>query len=149
MTLLQKNKKASFNYEILEKYTGGLSLFGFEVKAVKQNVGGSISEAYVKIKGDEVFLVGAHIPPYQPKNTPIEYDPYRERKILLSRKEIEELKKKVKESNLTIVPISLYNKGRKLKLQIAIARGKKKQDKRETLKKRTTEREVRREHKFR
>jgi len=142
MTLLQKNKKASFNYEILEKYTGGLSLFGFEVKAVKQNVGGSISEAYVKIKGDEVFLVGAHIPPYQPKNTPIEYDPYRERKILLSRKEIEELKKKVKESNLTIVPISLYNKGRYVKIDIALARGKKTVDKRQSIKKRDMERDL-------
>jgi SsrA-binding protein len=142
MTLLQKNKKASFNYEILEKYTGGLSLFGFEVKAVKQNVGGSISEAYVKIKGDEVFLVGAHIPPYQPKNTPVEYDPYRERKILLSRKEIEELKKKVKESNLTIVPISLYNKGRYVKIDIALARGKKTVDKRQSIKKRDMERDL-------
>ena len=142
MTLLQKNKKASFNYEILEKYTGGLSLFGFEVKAVKQNVGGSISEAYVKIKGDEVFLVGAHIPPYQPKNTPIEYDPYRERKILLSRKEIEELKKKVKESSLTIVPISLYNKGRYVKIDIALARGKKIVDKRQSIKKRDMERDL-------
>ena len=142
MTLLQKNKKASFNYEILEKYTGGLSLFGFEVKAVKQNVGGSISEAYVKIKGDEVFLVGAHIPPYQPKNTPVEYDPYRERKILLSRKEIEELKKKVKESSLTIVPISLYNKGRYVKIDIALARGKKIVDKRQSIKKRDMERDL-------
>jgi SsrA-binding protein len=142
MTLLQKNKKASFNYEILEKYTGGLSLFGFEVKAVKLGVGGSISEAYVKIKGDEVFLVGAHIPPYQPKNTPLEYDPYRERKILLSRKEIEELKKKVKESNLTIVPISLYNIGRYVKIDIALARGKKNVDKRQSIKKRDIERDL-------
>ena len=142
MTLLQKNKKASFNYEILEKYTGGISRYGFEVKAVKQNVGGSISEAYVKIKGDEVFLVGAHIPPYQPKNTPVEYDPYRERKILLSRKEIEELKKKVKESSLTIVPISLYNKGRYVKIDIALARGKKIVDKRQSIKKRDMERDL-------
>lgn len=142
MTLLQKNKKASFNYEILEKYTGGLSLFGFEVKAIKKNVGGSISEAYVKIKGDEIFLVGAHIPPYQPKNTPTEYDPYRERKILLSRKEIEELKKKVRESSLTIVPISLYNKGRYVKIDIALARGKKNVDKRQSIKKRDMERDL-------
>lgn len=142
MTLLQKNKKASFNYEILEKYTGGLSLFGFEVKAIKQSVGGSISEAYVKIKGEEVFLVGAHIPPYQPKNTPIEYDPYRERKILLGKKEIGELKKKVRESSLTIVPISLYNKGRYVKIDIALARGKKNVDKRQSIKKRDMERDL-------
>lgn len=142
MTLLQKNKKASFNYEILEKYTGGLSLFGFEVKAIKQNVGGSISEAYVKILGNEVFLVGAHIPPYQPKNTPEDYDPYRERKILLKQSEIEELQKKVKESNLTIVPISLYNKGRYIKIDIALARGKKIIDKRQSIKKRDIERDL-------
>lgn len=142
MTLLQKNKKASFNYEILEKYTGGLSLFGFEVKTIKQNVGGSISEAYVKILGNEVFLVGAHIPPYQPKNTPEDYNPYRERKILLKRSEIEELQKKVKESNLTIVPISLYNKGRYIKIDIALARGKKIIDKRQSIKKRDIERDL-------
>ncbi len=142
MTLLQKNKKASFNYEILEKYTGGLSLFGFEVKAIKQNVGGSISEAYVKILGNEVFLVGAHIPTYQPKNTPEDYNPYRERKILLKRSEIEELQKKMKESNLTIVPISLYNKGRYIKIDIALARGKKIIDKRQSIKKRDIERDL-------
>lgn len=142
MTLLQKNKKASFNYEILEKYTGGLSLFGFEVKTIKKQLGGSISEAYVKIQGDEVVLVGAHIPPYQPGNTPDDYNPYRERKILLKRKEIEELKKGIKESNLTIVPISLYNKGRYVKIDIALARGKKNIDKRQSIKKRDIERDL-------
>ena len=142
MTLLQKNRKASFNYEILEKYTGGLSLYGFEVKVIKNQLGGSISEAYIKIKDDEVVLVGAHIPPYQPKNTPDDYDPYRERKVLLKRKEIEELKKRIKESNLTIVPISLYNKGRYVKIDIALARGKKLVDKRQNIKKRDLERDL-------
>lgn len=142
MTLLQKNKKASFNYEILEKYTGGLSLYGFEVKTIKQQTGGSISEAYVKIQGNEVFLVGAHIPPYQPGNTPEDYNPYRERKILLKKNEIEELRKKIKESNLTIVPISLYNKGRYVKIDIALARGKKTIDKRQSIKKRDIERDL-------
>ncbi len=142
MTLLQKNKKASFNYEILEKYTGGLSLYGFEVKTIKQQTGGSISEAYVKIQGNEVFLVGAHIPPYQLNNTPEDYNPYRERKILLKKNEIEELQKKVKEANLTIVPISLYNKGRYVKIDIALARGKKTIDKRQSIKKRDIERDL-------
>jgi SsrA-binding protein len=142
MTLLGKNKKVGFNYEILEKFTGGLSLFGFEVKAIKTNTGGSLNEAYVKIKGDEIFLVGAHIPPYQPKNSPEDFDPYRERKILLKRSEIEELKKKTKEANLTIVPISLYNKGRYIKIDIAIARGKKLVDKRQSIKKRDIERDL-------
>jgi len=141
MTLLQKNRKASFNYEILDKYVGGLSLFGFEVKTIKAGQG-SISEAYVKIIGDEVYLVGAHIPPYQPKNTREDYDPYRERKILLKRKEIEELKKRIKEANLTIVPLSLYNKGRYVKVEIALARGKKLVDKRQNIKKRDVERDL-------
>ncbi len=141
MTLLQKNRKASFNYEILDKYVGGLSLFGFEVKTIKAGQG-SISEAYVKIIGDEVYLVGAHIPPYQPKNTREDYDPYRERKILLKRKEIEELQKRIKEANLTIVPLSLYNKGRYVKIEIALARGKKLVDKRQNIKKRDMERDL-------
>ncbi|MEZ4103191.1 MAG: SsrA-binding protein SmpB [Candidatus Paceibacterota bacterium] len=141
MTLLQKNRKASFNYEILDKYVGGLSLFGFEVKTIKAGQG-SISEAYVKIIGDELYLVGAHIPPYQPKNTREDYDPYRERKILLKRKEIEELKKRIKEANLTIVPISLYNKNRYVKVEIALARGKKIVDKRQNIKKRDIERDL-------
>lgn len=141
MTLLQKNRKASFNYEILDKYVGGLSLFGFEVKTIKAGQG-SISEAYVKMINDELYLVGAHIPPYQPKNTREDYDPYRERKILLKRKEIEELKKRIKEANLTIVPLSLYNKGRYVKVEIALARGKKLVDKRQNIKKRDMERDL-------
>lgn len=141
MTLLQKNRKASFNYEILDKYVAGISLFGFEVKTIKAGQG-SISEAYVKIIGDEVYLVGAHIPPYQPKNTREDYDPYRERKILLKRKEIEELQKRIKEANLTIVPLSLYNKGRYVKVEIALARGKKLVDKRQNIKKRDMERDL-------
>ncbi len=141
MTLLQKNRKASFNYEILDKYVAGISLFGFEVKTIKAGQG-SISEAYVKIIGDEVYLVGAHIPPYQPKNTREDYDPYRERKILLKRKEIEELQKRIKEANLTIVPIALYNKGRYVKVEIALARGKKLVDKRQNIKKRDMERDL-------
>ncbi|MDQ5901307.1 MAG: SsrA-binding protein [Patescibacteria group bacterium] len=141
MKTTQNNRKASFNYEILDKYTGGISLFGFEVKSIKEGKG-SINEAYIKVKGDEVFLVGAHIPPYQPKNTPEDYNPYRERKILLNKKEVLELKKRVQEANLTIVPISLYNKSRYIKIDIALARGKKTVDKRQSIKKRDIEREI-------
>ena len=136
------------NFETIEKFEAGISLRGFEVKSLKDHQG-SISESYVSIKDCKDYLMDAHIPAYQPKNTTEGFDPYQMRKLLLSKKQLVELADKVKKSNLTIMPISLYNKGRKLKLQIAIARGKKKQDKRETLKKRTTEREVRREHKFR
>lgn len=141
MTLLKKNRKASWNYDILEKYVGGLSLLGFEVKAVRLGHF-SINEAYVKIKGGEIWLTGAHIPPYQPKNTPDDYNPYRERKILLNKKELENLKKRIKEAGLTIIPVSLYNKNRFIKLEIALARGKKKADKRESIKKRDIERDL-------
>jgi SsrA-binding protein len=141
MTLLKKNRKASFNYEILEKYVGGLSLLGFEVKSVRMGHG-SIAESYVKIKDGEIWLTGAHIPPYQPKNTPDGYDSYRERKILLNKKEIDQLVKRSKEAGLTIVPLSLYNKGRYVKVDIALARGKKKIDKRQNIKKRDTERDI-------
>ena len=141
MTLLGNKRKASFNYDILDTYTGGLSLLGFEVKSVK-NGQSSIGEAYIKVRGDELFLVGAHIPPYQSKNTPDTYDPYRERKILLNKKEILELKRKTKETNLTIVPISLYNKGRYVKIDLAVARGKKTIDKRQSIKKRDIERDL-------
>lgn len=141
MTLLGNKRKASFNYDILDKYVGGIELLGFEVKSIK-NGQGSLGESYIRIKGDEVFLIGAHIPPYQAKNTPESYDPYRERKILLTKKEIQELKKKTESQNLTIVPISLYNKGRYVKIEIALARGKKKTDKRETIKKRDLERDL-------
>lgn len=141
MTTLQKNRKARFNYEILDTYTGGIELLGFEVKSVKAGHG-SVSESYLKLRGGEVFLVGAHIPPYQPKNTADDYNPYRERRVLLTRKEIEEIKKKMQSANLTLVPISLYNKGRYVKVEIGLARGKKLTDKRQSIKKRDVERDL-------
>ena len=84
------------------------------------------------------------IPPYQPANTPKDYDPLRNRRLLLTKKEISSLLEEEKQKGLTIIPLSVYNKGRKLKLEIAVVRGKKKYDKRETIKKRDTDREIRR-----
>lgn len=135
------NSKARFDYELLERYTAGLELLGYEVKAVRA---GKISlrGSYISVRGGEVFLLGADIAPYQPKNMPKEYDPLRPRKLLLSKDEIKELEKAENTKGLTIVPLSVYNKGRFLKLDLAIARGKKKFDKRETVKKRDTEREI-------
>ena len=145
---LIRNKKATFNYEVLEKYEAGLSLRGFEVKAIRAGQG-SLFGSFVKIKNHEAFLTGAYIPPYQPANTPDDYDPYRDRKLLLSKKELQTLIGKQKEKGLTLIPISLYNKSRYIKLEMALARGKKKQDKREDIKRRDVEREIKREFKER
>ncbi len=139
-----ENRKARFNYEILEKYEAGIELLGVEVKSVR---GGqmSLEGAFVIVRGGEAYLINANIPPYQVKNTPKDYDPLRNRKILLTKKEISELAGNEKDKSLTIVPISVYNKSRKIKIEIAQVKGKKKFDKRETLKKRDTDREIRRE----
>lgn len=140
-----ENRKAHFNYEILEKYEAGIELLGTEVKSVR---GGrmSLEGSFIIVRGGEIFLINANIPSYQIKNSPKDYDPLRNRKLLLTKKEIAELAGKEK-SGLTIVPISVYNKGRKIKVEIALAKGKKKYDKRETIKKRETGREIRREMK--
>lgn len=145
MSLIQ-NKKARFNYEILEKYEAGIELLGFEVKSIRAGQG-SLEGAHVTIRGGEAFVTSMNIPPYQPKNTPKEYEPERVRRLLLTKKEIEKLAEAEAQKGLTIVPISVYNKGSKIKIEIAIVKGKKKFDKRETIKKRDTDREIRREMK--
>jgi SsrA-binding protein len=103
-----------------------------------------LAGSYVSIRGAEAFLLGSEIAPYQPKNMPEGYEPDRARKLLLSKEEIESLAKAEGTKGLTIVPIKLYNKGRFLKLDIAIARGKKQFDKRQAIKKRDTERDLKR-----
>lgn len=138
------NRKASFNFEISEKYTAGIELFGFEVKSIRKGQG-SLDGAYVTIRGVEAFLLNSFIPPFQEKNAPKEYDPNRTRKLLLTKKEILELGAIEKTKGLTIVPISVYNKGRVLKIDLGVGKGKKKFDKRETLKKEDTLRQTRRE----
>jgi len=148
MPTLIQNKKIYLNYEILEKFDAGLDLRGHEVKSLR-NKQGSLEGSHVRARGGEVFLVGAHIPPYQMANTPKDYDPYRTRKLLVTKKEIAEIAKAEGTKGLTIVPISLYTKGRHIKLSLGIARGKKKYDKRETLKKKDTRRDIERELKER
>ncbi len=148
MSHYAENRKVRFDFEILEKYESGIELLGTEVKSVR---GGTMSleGAFVIVRGGEIYLINANIPPYQAKNAPKDYDPLRNRKLLLTKKEIGELAGNEKNKSLTIVPISVYNKGRKIKVEIALVRGKKKFDKRETLKKRDTDREIRREMKER
>ncbi len=142
------NKKAEFNYEIKTKYAAGIELFGFEVKALKSG-SGSLEGSHVTVRGGETYIVNMFIPPYQVNNTPKDYDPRRNRKLLLNKAEIMELSNVEETKGLTIVPLSVYNKGGKLKLDIATAKGKKKFDKRETLKKRDSLREVARDLKDR
>ena len=144
--MLLANKKAHFNYEILEKLTAGVELLGFEVKALRDKLG-SLEGAYVTVRGGEAYLMNINIPPFQPANTPKNYDPLRNRKLLLTKKEIAILAATENKKGLTIVPISVYNHGRKIKIEIATVRGKKQFDKRETLKKRESDREIRREMK--
>jgi len=143
MALLLQNKKVKLDFEILETYEAGLDLQGFEVKALR-NKEGSLKGAHITVRGGEVYLIGATIPPYQQANTPKDYDPMRNRRLLLNKKEIATLSGLESQKGLTIVPISVYNKGRHIKIEIAVARGKKKYDKREDLKKRSAKRDIER-----
>ena len=143
MSLLS-NKKVYFNYDITETLVAGVELFGFEVKSLRKGQG-SLEGSYVTVRGNEAYLVGSFIPPFQENNTPKDYDPRRNRRLLLTKMEITRLKDIESTKGLTIVPLSVYNKGRVLKLDLGIGKGKKKFDKRQTTKKRETERETRRE----
>jgi len=143
---LIKNKKIHLNFEVLETFEAGMELFGYEVKSLRAKLG-SLEGSHVVIRGEEGFLVGASIPAFQVANTPENYDPERTRKLLLKEKEIGSLSRSEHQKGLTIVPISVYSKGRKLKLEIAVVRGKKKHDKRETLKTRTAKRDIEKEMK--
>ncbi len=143
MKILALNKRARYDYEILETFEAGLALYGFEVKSVK-NGHLSLQGAYVVIKGSEAYLLNATISPYQSKNTPSDYEPARSRKLLLHKKEIKYLIGKSQEKGLTLVPIQVYTKKDKIKLEFGVGRGKRKTDKRELIKKREAQREIER-----
>lgn len=145
MTLIE-NKKARFNFELLDTFEAGIELFGYEVKSLR-NKQGKLEGAHVIVRGGEAYLVGASIPAFQPANAPKSYDPSRTRRLLLSKKELDALLGAESKKGLTIVPISVYNSHGLLKLSLAIARGKKDVDKRETIKERDTKREMDREMK--
>jgi SsrA-binding protein len=148
MKVLSENKKAYFIYQILEKFEAGIALNGQEVKSIKLgriNLMGS----YVVIRNGEVYLVGANVPPYQPKNAPSDYDPQRSRKLLLRKKEIDYLFGKSQQKGLTMIPLKVYTNNGKIKLEFGIGRGRKKFDKREIIKKRETEKEMKKELKMR
>ena len=141
MPALLENKKAYFNYEILEKYEAGLELKGFEVKSLKSKRG-NIMGARVIIRGNEAHIVGMDILPYQPKTPPPDYEPQRTRKLLLHKKEISRLAGKAEERGLTVIPTKVYTTHCRIKIEIAVVRGKKRFEKREKIKKRDIEREI-------
>ena len=141
MVTFAENRKARFDYEILETFEAGLVLSGPEVKSIK-NGRMNLAGCYINIHDGELYLIGASIAPYQPKNQPADYDPARSRKLLLHKKEIMSLLGKIQQKGLTLVPLKVYNKGRRIKLEFAIVRGKKKYDKRAVISKRESERSI-------
>jgi len=136
------NRQARFNYEILEKVEAGIALMGTEVKSIREGKA-NIKEAYADIRDGEAWLIGAHISPYSHGNI-TNHESLRERKLLLNSLEIHRLQGKIMEKGLTIVPLRLYLKGRLIKLELGVGRGKKLGDKREDIKKRDQEREIER-----
>ncbi|OGZ19350.1 MAG: SsrA-binding protein [Candidatus Nealsonbacteria bacterium RIFCSPHIGHO2_01_FULL_38_55] len=148
MEIFSENKKAYFNYEIKEKFRAGVVLTGQEVKSIRL---GRISLAgsYVVFKDSQIYLIGAKIPAYQPKNASANYNPERPRKLLLNKSEINYLIGKSSEKGLTLIPIKVYTENAKIKLEFGIARGKKKYDKKETIRKREDQREIDNELKIR
>jgi SsrA-binding protein len=135
------NKRARFDFDILETFEAGLELLGTEVKSIRLGRA-KLDGSYVVVRGGEAFLVGASIPAFQPINTAKSYDPERSRRLLLSPKELALIHRQTEQAHLTAVPLALYNKGRHIKLEFALAKGKKQADKRESLKARDVKREI-------
>ena len=141
MTTIARNNQAKFDYELIQKYEAGLSLFGHEVKSIRTgNI--SLKGAFVTLKGEELFLTNALIPLYKHAGNIKEYDPNRSRKLLVKKIEIRSIIGKKKQAGLTLVPIRVYTKGKLIKIEFALARGKSKHDKRHSIKKRETDRSI-------
>ena len=140
MNLLE-HKKARLNYEVLEEFEAGFELLGPEVKALRAKLG-KLEGSHVVIRDGEAYLVGSSIPAYQPANMPKGYDPERTRKLLLTKAQIAQLAAFEGQKGLTIVPLTVYAKGRVLKVRVAAVRGRKQYDKRAVLKERDTKREM-------
>ncbi len=141
MPVLAKNKKAFFDYEILEKYEAGIVLSGAEVKAAKSGQI-KLTESFVAFQGETPFLTNAHISRYKKSNPNEPYDPTRSRQLLLHKKEIAHLIGKKSKEGLTIVPLSAYTARNMIKIELGLGRGKKKHDKRDKIKKRDTDRDI-------
>lgn len=142
MALIITNKKALFDYQSLERFEAGISLIGSEVKSIK-NGQASLKGSFITLKGDELFLTNAHISAYQ-KPSISHYEPTRSRKLLLKKSEIRSLIGKLRTAGLTLVPLRLYTKKRLIKLEFAVAKGKKQFDKRESIRKKEDKRKMER-----
>ena len=140
--VIATNRKARYEYEIFDTFEAGVALLGPEVKSLRAGRA-NLSDAYATIRGREVFLVGVHISPY-PQAGRANPDPRRERKLLLHRAEIARLQGRVEERGFTLIPLRLYFKNGRAKVQLAIARGKRRYDKRQAIRSRETDRELRR-----
>lgn len=135
-----RNKKAFFNYEILDRYEAGLALQGTEVKAIRDHKV-NLKESYARVKNGEVWLEGCHIAPYRHGNLS-NHEPRRLRKLLLHRREINKLIRATERKGFTLVPIALYFKDGKVKVEIGVARGKRLYDKRDTAKRKSVDRDI-------
>ena len=140
MKIVAQNKKAYHDYFILDTYEAGIELQGTEIKSIRK---GSVNlkDSFIRIRNDEAFIDNMHIAPYEQGNR-FNHDPLRQRKLLLHKKEIKKLQKELKENGLTIVPTKLYFNTSKLKVEIALARGKKLYDKRQDLKEKDSKRDI-------
>ena len=139
---LIENKKLHLTYVINDSYDAGIELFGFEVKAIRAKQS-SLEGSKIIVRGGEAFIVGMYIAPYQAANTPKDYDPYRTRRLLLRKKEIEELYGLEQTKVLTLHPNSLYSKNNLIKCEVAVCKKKDARDKREDIKKEISRRETR------
>lgn len=142
MPTLSLNKKAKFDYTVLETYTAGLELSGQETKSARFG-GANLTGSYVTFHNNEAYAINIHIAPYKFSGPLTNYDPTRSRRLLLKKKEILYLQQKIHEAGLTIVVLSLYTKGRLIKTELGLVKGKKKWDKRAAIKKREIDREIR------
>jgi len=145
--IICKNRKARFNFEIEDTLEAGIALVGSEVKSLRQGKA-NLSDSYAKIRGDELFLVDAHISAYDQAGSQ-NHEPLRERKLLLHRREIRKLVGKVAERGFSLIPLKLYFKNAKVKVELALAKGKRAFDKREAIKKKDQRRELERLIKYR
>ncbi len=145
--LIANNKKAYHDYFIDETYEAGIALHGTEVKSMRMGKC-SVKESFIRIEGGEVFVYGMHVSPYEKGNI-FNKDPMRVKKLLMHRYEINKLEGKIKEKGYTLVPLQVYFKEGKVKVEIGLARGKKLYDKRETIAKKDARRETEREFKVR
>jgi SsrA-binding protein len=144
MKIYSENKKAGFDYEVLEKFEAGMVLFGQEVKSIKTghiNLSGS----FVTVRAGEPFLLGVKVPPYQPNNAGADYREDRDKKLLLNKKEIDYLAGKSKTKGFSLIPLKIYDNNGRIKLEFGLAKGKKQYDKKEKIKKRDILRETARE----